>query len=240
MENITQTKVGKIVAQNFRTAKVLSSYGIDFCCRGGITLAEACQQHSVEIEELLPKLEAALQMPDEIDYSSLDIRQLVDRILSKHHEYIRTTSPILQAYLDKIAKVHGERHPELHQIRDLFAQSAEDLQKHLWKEENVLFPYILEMEQAKAEQKEIPEAHFGNIENPIRMMEHEHDIEGERFRQISKISNQYQAPNDACQTYRVAFSMLDEFEKDLHTHIHLENNLLFPKAKAVFEESLVS
>ena len=159
---------------------------------------------------------------------------LVDHIVGVHHKYVETTIPALKFYLDKIAKVHGNNHPELLEIRDEFFKTADALTSHMKKEEFILFPYIKAMESARKNHFPLSPAHFGGIENPIAMMEEEHDTEGERFRKISALSNNYTPPSDACQTYKVAFAMLQEFENDLHTHIHLENNILFPESKEVF------
>ena len=236
MENLAQTKVGQIVAQNFRTARVLTEHGIDFCCQGGISLQEACQRHKISLETLTAELEAAGQLPDNRDYQSLSATELIHEIVDVHHRYVRTTLPALKTYLEKLAKVHGERHPELHEIKQQFSEAAEALTAHLQKEELILFPYILAMEEATEKGYPLSRPHFGDIDNPIRMMEEEHDTEGERFRQIATFSDNYTCPPDGCQTYRVAYALLQEFEADLHEHIHLENNLLFPRAQRLFAD----
>ena len=138
--------------------------------------------------------------------------------------------PEIKLYLNKICKVHGEKHPELLEIQKLFNESAGDLTKHMKKEELILFPFIKKIATAKKEQTELAKPPFGSIENPINMMHHEHDDEGERFRKIAALSNNYTPPNDACNSYKVAFSLLKDFEEDLHKHIHLENNILFKRA----------
>lgn len=231
---ISEKKVGSIVAGNFRTAKVFTHYGIDFCCKGGIKLSDACEKHGVDLDQISAELEEVVQQQDETHYQDYGMTELVDRIVGVHHKYVETTIPALKYYLEKIANVHGDRHPELIEIRDEFFNTADALTSHMKKEEFILFPYIKAMESAQKNNFQLSPAHFGAIENPIAMMEEEHDTEGERFRKIAALSNAYTPPTDACQTYKVAFALLQEFENDLHTHIHLENNILFPQAKEVF------
>ncbi|WP_262485390.1 hemerythrin domain-containing protein [Cyclobacterium qasimii] len=153
-----------------------------------------------------------------------------------HHAYVEESIPVLKSYLAKLEKVHLQSHPELEEIHRLFAEGAAALTVHMKKEELVLFPYIQSMVKAKREGIPLPEAHFGAIENPIQMMEDDHKAEGARFARISNLTQAYEIPNDACATFRVAYQMLEEFENDLRTHIHLENNILFPMAMAMFAE----
>lgn len=234
MDNIAEKKVGSIVAGNFRTAKIFTEYGIDFCCKGGVKLSDACEKKGVNLDKISAELEQVVKQQDETHYQDFGMSDLVDHIVGVHHKYVEATIPSLKFYLDKIAKVHGDNHPELLEIRDEFFNTADALTTHMKKEEFVLFPYIKAMESAKTNHFPLSPAHFGDIENPISMMEEEHETEGDRFRKISELSNNYTPPSDGCQTYKVAFAMLQEFEKDLHTHIHLENNILFPEAKVVF------
>lgn len=234
MNEIAEKKVGSIVAGNFRTAKIFTDYGIDFCCKGGIKLSDACEKKGVDLDKISAELEQIVKQKDESNYQDFGMADLVDHIVSVHHKYVEATIPSLKFYLDKIAKVHGDNHPELLEIRDEFFNTADALTSHMKKEEFILFPYIKAMESARKNHFQLSPTHFGDIQNPISMMEEEHDTEGERFRKISALSNNYTPPSDACQTYKVAFAMLQEFENDLHTHIHLENNILFPEAKEVF------
>jgi regulator of cell morphogenesis and NO signaling len=236
MATITEKKVGKIVADNFRTAKVFTEYGIDFCCKGAVKLSDACSTRGLDVEEVVQKLEQIMQVADQSPYQQMTLSQLIDHIVNVHHHYVEETIPALKFYLEKIERVHGDRHPELSQIREEFFATAGALTAHLKKEEFILFPYIKAMEEAKSKNFPLSKPHFGHIENPIAMMEDEHDTEGERFRRIAALTQNYTPPTDACQTYRVAFSLLQEFEEDLHTHIHLENNVLFPKALVLFSE----
>ncbi len=236
MNILSEKKVGKIVAENFRTAKVFTEYGIDFCCKGGIKLTDACSTRGLDVDQVIVKLESAMQQADQAPYQSMTLSELIDHIVNIHHKYVEETITPLKFYVEKIARVHGDRHPELEVVKEEFFAAADALTIHMKKEELILFPFIKIMEESKASGKALPSPHFGHIENPIVMMEEEHETEGERFLKISTITRGYTPPADACQTYRVAFSMLQEFEEDLHTHIHLENNLLFPKALVLYQE----
>ncbi|PRY87622.1 iron-sulfur cluster repair di-iron protein [Mongoliibacter ruber] len=234
METIAKRKVGGIVAENFRTAKVFTEYGIDFCCKGGISLEAACEKHGVSIDKLIKDLNEVAVLAESVKYTDMGMSELIDHIVNTHHAFVEKSIPTLKSYLLKLAEVHGDRHPELLKIRDLFLEASDGLTAHMKKEELILFPFIKAMQAADDNGFPLSQPHFGHIDNPISMMEHEHDTEGERFRQMSELSNAYTTPTDGCQTYRVAFAMLSEFEEDLHTHIHLENNILFPKAKELY------
>jgi regulator of cell morphogenesis and NO signaling len=235
MENLAEKKVGRIVADNFRTAQVFSQYGIDFCCKGGITLQAACELNGASVDSVLNDLEKTMTSPEEVHFKDFGMTDLIEYIVNMHHRYVEKTIPALKAYLQKLEHVHGDRHPELFEIRRLFFEAADALTVHMKKEELILFPYIKAMEEAYKSHFPLSKPHFGHIENPIHMMEDDHSAEGERFRIISELSHGYTPPRDGCQTYRVAFAMLEEFEYDLHTHIHLENNILFPKALEAFD-----
>jgi len=236
MQNLANTQVGQIVAQNFRTAKVFSSHGIDFCCNGGISLQAACQKLDIDQEVVIKELKDALNVPLAENFRDMPMDELTRYIQEVHHTYIRNTIPALTSYLKKIAAVHGQSHPELLEVRDLFLLSAEELLKHMSKEEKILFPYIQEMSRAHQENRAYAQSKFGHVKNPIAMMNEEHETEGDRFKKIAELTNNYSLPNDACQTYKVAFSLLQEFEQDLHKHIHLENNILFPSAIASYDQ----
>ncbi|MDO5972517.1 iron-sulfur cluster repair di-iron protein [Flavivirga aquimarina] len=227
-----QKQIGQFVAEDFRTAAVFSNYGIDFCCRGDRTVEEVCNKNGINTSELLDKLQSAVSATtgESIDYKSWPPDLLVDYIEKKHHRYVEEKIPVLLQFLNKLCKVHGERHPELLKINEHFKASAGELAAHMKKEELILFPFIKKMINATIAKSAVEAPHFGTVENPIAMMKDEHDNEGVRFREIAKLTNNYTPPADACNTYRVTYAMLEEFEKDLHLHIHLENNILFPEA----------
>ena len=229
MNTITkETQVGDLVAHDYRTATVFKNNKIDFCCKGNRSIEEVCNQQNIQEEPLIEELNAIVSSTDSTgeNFQNWDLDLLVDYIEKKHHRYVRSRIPELLSYIEKVARVHGERHPELIEIRRLFFSSAQDLASHMQKEENILFPYIKKL----VSEDPLEKPAFGSAVNPIQMMKSEHDNEGERFRAIARLSQEYTPPEDACTTYRVAFAMLKEFEEDLHKHIHLENNILFPRA----------
>lgn len=232
---LTQEKtIGDFVAENFRTAEVFKKYNIDFCCKGGRTIEEACDKKKVSPEEIYKELEeVANRKSEDIDFNSWPLDLLADYVEKTHHRYVEEKSAMLIPYLNKLCKVHGERHPELFEINELFIGSAQDLAAHMKKEELILFPFIKQMVEAKKNGEPLPAPRFGTVENPVTMMKHEHEAEGERFVKIAELTNNYEFPDDACGTYQVTYRMLEDFQNDLHKHIHLENNILFPKAIAM-------
>jgi len=232
MLELKEQEIGQFVAQDFRTAAVFSEYGIDFCCKGNRSLADVCEKNGIAVDEILEKLDIAVskQVNPSIDYKSWPLDLLATYIEKTHHKYVESKLPVLKQYLAKLYKVHGERHPELLEINELFVAVANELAQHMRKEELILFPRIKKMIQYQENETPLKPAHFGTVQNPISMMEHEHDNAGEIFRTIAKLTGNYTPPKDGCNTYQVTFAMLDEFEKDLHLHIHLENNILFPGA----------
>ena len=224
------TLVSEIVAENYKSASVFKSHKIDFCCNGNRPLEVVCKGNlTVDklIEEILETQNQKNELPD---YTSWDIGFLSDYIYHNHHTYVEKTIPELKQYLHKVSRVHGENHPELIEVYHLFCESADDLTLHMKKEELILFPYFKKLVEVKKNGGQIMTTQFKSVESPIAMMHQEHDNEGNRFRKIAELTNDYTPPADACMTYRVAFSMLQEFEADLHKHIHLENNILFKRA----------
>lgn len=238
MDISVQSIIGELVAKDYRTASVFKKEEIDFCCNGNRTIQEACDDKDIQPDSLITQLHQAIQnsATGNIDFQSWPLDLLIDYIEKKHHRYVTDKILEIRPYLHKIIAVHGQLHPELLEIEELFQQSADDLTRHMKKEELILFPYIRKMVSSNKGPQYAP---FGTVQNPIAMMHHEHDEEGERFRKISQLSNQYTPPEGACNTYRTTFSLLKEFEEDLHFHIHLENNILFPAAINV-EQQLTS
>lgn len=222
-----QKTVGQIVADNYRTAEVFKKYGIDFCCGGKKALDKACADKKVNYDELTAALEAVsgnYALPSE-NPALWRMDFLADYIERTHHAYIRQAIPILLEFTQKVARVHGQRHPELLDIAAKFYSLATELSEHLMKEEQVLFPYIRQISTAEFAAKP-----FGSVQNPINCMEAEHEDAGQLMQEIRELTDNYTPPADACTTYRVTFAKLQEFEADLHRHVHLENNILFPKA----------
>lgn len=232
LDQNTQKQIGQFVADDYRTAAIFSKHNIDFCCNGNRTIAEACDKKGIDSTILMNEINTVLNTSrnETIDYKSWPLDLLVDYIVKKHHRYVEAKIPVLRQFLDKLCKVHGERHPELYKINELFTASAGELASHMKKEELILFPFVKKMVTAESDHSALQSPQFDTIENPIAMMMEEHDNEGQRFRDISELTDNYNPPSDACNTYKATYAMLEEFEKDLHLHIHLENNILFPEA----------
>jgi regulator of cell morphogenesis and NO signaling len=231
-----QTTVRQIVADDFRTAAIFEKFGIDFCCGGHRALGDVCQDRGVSLDAVAAALATATAAPAATDaprFATWDPPALVSYIVANHHAYVRSAIPSLLERTKKIESVHGERHPELAQVAATFAAVAEEMNSHMFKEERILFPFIVALSEAAASGQPAPPAPFGPVANPIRMMEHEHESAGGAMARISELTGGYQPPEDACTTYRVCLEELKAFETDLHRHVHLENNILFPKAIAL-------
>ncbi len=224
--------IGELVVQDYRSASVFKKYGIDFCCQGNRTISDACTAKEINEEAVVNDLNAIGNANNSagIDFKSWPLDLLADYIEKTHHRYVEDKSPELIAYLEKTCDVHGDNHTELYEIKELVQQTVGNLTQHMKKEELILFPFIRKMENAKRKGEVLQKPNFGSIKNPINEMESEHSAEGDRFRDIERLSNNYTPPEDACNTYIVTFAMLKEFQDDLHLHIHLENNILFPKS----------
>jgi len=218
--------VGDIVANDFRTSSLFKNAGIDFCCGGKQSLADACSERGINADELerdLQKIMNETASPG-TNFKEWEPGFLCDYIVNTHHKFVSKKMPELVFYTDKIATVHGDHHPELVEVADLFAQINRELSQHLEKEEEVFFPAIKEVAATgSAKVKEI-------IKSEIKRLSGEHDFAGGAMDEINKITGGYKLPDDACNTYRVTFQLLEQFEDDLHIHVHLENNILFPKA----------
>lgn len=230
---LAQKTVGELVAEDYSKAEVFKSYGIDFCCGGGRTVSEVCTKKGIPFQDLERALlqsgqrEAASAA---LNFDEWDLGFLADYITNVHHRYVRANLPLMQEFTAKVARVHGKANPENVQIAALVEELVAELQQHMMKEEHILFPYVKQLEAASRDEAPMVSAPFGTVQNPIRMMEHEHDHAGTIMKEIRTLSNDYTPPEHACNTYRVAYYKLEEFEADLHKHIHLENNILFPKA----------
>lgn len=235
MTATTDTTIREIVSGDFRAAAVFHRFGIDFCCGGGRTVKDACSERQLDTTEVLEAIGQATASPDAGTprFAEWEPSTLVSYIVSNHHAYVREALPTIGSYTQKLAKVHGERHPELLEIAQLFEGVADEMTSHMMKEERILFPYIDALAAAAKRGSGIPAAPFGSIANPIRMMEHEHESAGAAMARIRELSGGYVPPADGCTTYQVCFKELDAFERDLHAHVHLENNILFPKALAL-------
>jgi len=235
-----QTPVGEIARFNYKTVEVFEKLRIDFCCGGDLSLEEACKRQNVNPDEVLVSIKKLIgSTQSETDsIHALPLGQLIDHIIEVHHSYVLESIPVLQRYLNKISDVHGANHPEVAVVEDYFNQAAANLLQHMEKEEQILFPTIKEMLLAKSNNTEFSGSHCGTVQSPISVMKQEHEAEGERFEQISAMTNNYKIPADACNTFAYTYQKLQEFEQDLHRHIHLENNILFPEAIKLEKELL--
>lgn len=225
-ENMT---IGEIVALDFRAASVFKEAGIDFCCGGKMGIDETCSEKGIDKNELIDKLEKLKDTPDTSGHNFIDWDPgfLCDYIVNTHHKYVLKTMPELVIYTEKIATVHGERHSELRDVADLFSQINKELIQHLRNEEEVLFPSIRQALNSGSENAK------ATILSEILRLSGEHEFAGGAMDKINVITSNYKVPQDGCNTYNVAFKLLREFEDDLHIHVHLENNILFPKAIAL-------
>ncbi|MDP2336751.1 MAG: iron-sulfur cluster repair di-iron protein [Bacteroidota bacterium] len=232
MENIRNKSVGEIVKLDFRAADVFSSYGIDFCCGGKISLAEACVNGKCDETKVIGALDALKNQTGSAvhDFDSWNIGFLADYIQNTHHQYVSKAIPQILPLAQKVADVHGEHHSEVIRINELFQDLAEELLSHMQKEELILFPYIKELVASKSDGNCAGDSCFGTVAGPISVMEQEHENAGVILKELFRLSDGYTVPDDACNTFRVLFGKMKEFEDDLHRHIHLENNILFPKA----------
>jgi regulator of cell morphogenesis and NO signaling len=237
MELEKELTVGALVAKDYRKAKVFKQYGIDFCCGGGISVSDACKAYNADFTAVTTALEELDKEPAQTNqnYQSWPIEKLIDYIESEHHTYVREAIPIVSQFVNKVKAVHGDNKPNVAEIADVFNALAEELQDHLMKEERILFPYLRMM--AKAQNNaDVQEPPFGSVQNPIRAMENEHDDAGEAIFKIKALTENYNPPKGACATHKVSYAYLKEFMDDLMKHVHLENNVLFPKALELEKE----
>jgi regulator of cell morphogenesis and NO signaling len=235
--DFANSKVGQIVVEDYRTAEVFKKFGIDFCCGGKKLLSKACTEKEINLQDVETALEAATVLstqPSNDEFSQWPLDKLADYIVNRHHTYVRESTPILLEFTAKIARVHGDGHPELLEIQELFTAIAEELQLHMQKEEHVLFPFVKNLVEAKENNMAL--SGVPSIANPIGVMENDHEVVGKLMERIKTLSNNYVFPENACNSYRFTFAKLQEFENDLHQHIHLENNILFVKAQQIENE----
>ncbi|MGV3706609.1 MAG: iron-sulfur cluster repair di-iron protein [Arcticibacter sp.] len=227
-----EATIGEIVAKDYRKAQVFKKFGIDFCCGGKKKVSEVCSKKGIDINDVkreLAVMDQAQGTPSQ-NYQGWELDFMCDYIVSTHHKYVKDTIPFLLEMSAKVARVHGDAHPEVIVAAEAFAGVAADLSLHLQKEEQILFPYIKQLVAARRANTALPAAAFGQVANPIQVMEAEHEHAGEDLSEIRAVTNDFAVPEDACTSYRILFKMFQEFETDLHQHVHLENNILFPKA----------
>jgi regulator of cell morphogenesis and NO signaling len=228
--------IREIVATDYRTAAVFERHGLDFCCSGNRSIQQACREAGVNEDLIVAELGTVLASPataETPDYNHWNVPTLIDHIVNRHHGYVRAAIPPLIQHTQKIAAVHGPRRPELVHVAHLFRRVADEMTDHMSKEENILFPFIASIDAAVSSGRPAPQPPFGTVGNPIGVMEAEHKFVGDAMAEMRHLTNGFTPPESACGTYRVTLQELDAFERDLHTHVHLENNVLFPRALAL-------
>jgi regulator of cell morphogenesis and NO signaling len=241
MQNLSAKTVREIALEMPITTKVFEEFKIDYCCGGRKPLLEACQNVGANPELVMQKIEDVIGSNEYKGFEWLaesTLTELIAYILETHHTFTRDEIFNLTPLMAKVSDRHGENHQELLELEKVFYELCDDLGPHLYKEEQVLFPYIEKLERAKTNSTSVPFSCFGTVNNPIRMMMMEHDTAGDLLRKMREITNDYILPEGACMSYTALFTRLEAFEKDLHQHIHLENNLLFPKAIELEEKVL--
>jgi regulator of cell morphogenesis and NO signaling len=235
--------LGEIVGRDMRSIPVFKQYDLDFCCGGKKTLREACAEKSIDPEDVLQAISESStqsQPSKALPYDEWSLSFLADFIVNTHHQYALKTLPDLVNYAQRVAMAHGENHPEMDKVKELVLASESELRSHMMKEEQILFPYIRSMETSGQNGVSKQQGNNAWVQQPIRVMEMEHETVGNNFATIRELTSGYALPQDACTTYQLFFKILEEFEDDLHLHIHLENNILFPKAIAMEKELLMA
>lgn len=233
MPTITEKTVREIALENPSSIRVFEALGIDYCCGGKKPLSDACSHANVDfgrVQELLEQADRDSQAPVAQEWRDKPLSGLTAHIVAKHHNFVRRETPRIQALLTKVGSKHGATHSEIGEIEQLFSAVSQELSTHMLKEEQVLFPYIERMEHAVQGGEPIPPAFFGTVKRPIANMVAEHDDAGALLARMRELSSGYTAPAGACPTFLALYNGLEEFERDLHHHVHLENNILFPRA----------
>jgi len=230
----SNTTVREVAIEVPQSTRLFEKLKIDYCCGGNRSLTEACNSAGVEVSEVLGMLETTIQQVESTnimtEFQKFSVNGLIEHIVAVHHVFTKDELARLDLLVKKVIAAHGENHPELRTVGELFDRLNADLMPHMFKEERVLFPYISALAQADAANTPAPFAPFGTVKNPVRMMMMEHDVAGEILREMRKLTSDYTTPSDGCISYRTLYAALEALEKDLHQHIHLENNILFPRA----------
>ncbi len=241
MLNLSTRTVREIALEMPATTRVFEEFKIDYCCGGGKMFLDACQVAGANPESVSLEIEHIIEMNEPKTFEWLretTLSKLIGYILEKHHIYTKNEIANLTPLMAKVVRRHGENHPELFDLELVFSELCNDLSQHLLKEEDILFPHIERLERSLTDQSQIPMSCFGTVQNPIRMMMLEHDTAGDLLRKMREFSDNYQLPEGACPSYTALYHRLETFELDLHQHIHLENNLLFPRAVELEEKAV--
>ena len=239
-ETLKEMTLAQIATKNYKSAEVFEKYDLDFCCNGNKSLVQACSEKGIDPDEIYGELlnSENSEVNKDMRFDDWELDFLVDYIVNNHHRYVRQSIPVIAAHAEKVVAKHGKNHPELIEIAKIFSTVYKDLGQHLIKEEELLFPYIKTLVKVKNNIMKYEAPFFGKIANPIKMMEIEHETAGNWLFDIRQLSENYSLPQDACNTYTVYYKELKEFEEDLHKHVYLENNILFPKS-IILENKLI-
>lgn len=236
MTTIAEQTLASIVTNNHSTVPVLEKYHLDFCCKGKRTLADACNEKGLSVETLVAELEKSTEVQsNKMPFTAMNAEQLISYILIHHHFYVSQSMPTILGHLEKVAFKHGDRFPYMVEVFNIFKEIKDEMTSHMQKEEMILFPRIKEVE-AMGKINHARHLTEGFISAPIHVMEQEHEHAGDLLYRIRELTNTYTPPADACTTFKVSLAELKEFEEDLHKHVHLENNLLFPLAEKMFNK----
>ncbi len=219
--------IADIVTADIRTASIFKRHGIDFCCGGGKILSDVCKEKKIRVSKITNEIQKLNSINKEKNYNKMSVNALIKHIIETHHKYVKEKIPTIKDFAKKVSKVHGKNYPETNLIYHLFLRLSDELLDHMNKEEEILFPKIKILVD-KTYSKSVFFS-YGTISNPIKMMEMEHESAKKVLKEIEELSNKYNSPPSACNTYKALYNSLKEFQDDLHIHIHLENNILFPK-----------
>lgn len=239
MPNISEQSLASIVSKNHHAAAILEKHHLDYCCKGKRTLADACTEKGIKLMEVMPDLIAALTVTETnaLSFSAMSAGELTKYIVSHHHEYVKQSMPLIYSHLEKVAFKHGEHYPYMKEVLTLFSVVKEEMTSHMEKEEVILFPRINELEKnINTHRSANYPANF--INGPVTVMENEHEQAGDILDKIRELTHDYMAPADACTTFKLSLAELEEFEADLHRHVHLENHILFPKAMLMMNQNI--
>jgi len=237
--SFSSLSLAQIVNNNHQAASVFEKYHLDFCCKGKRSLEQACSEQQLSVSQVTEDLENVFTKDHNgtaLDFEKMNLTQLADYIVQTHHAYVKNEMPQIHAYLQKVSSKHGGRHPELYKIFQTFSAVKEEMEGHMKKEELILFSRIKELQKLADNENPNLQLNITYLQSPITVMEQEHDHAGNLLNDIRILSNDYTPPQDACTTYRLSFAALNAFELDLHQHVHLENNILFPKTINMFRE----
>jgi regulator of cell morphogenesis and NO signaling len=230
-------RLGDIVARYPQTRALMEQFGLDYCCGGKHTLAEAAGQVDKDPQEITARLNEALETTEQdpqTNFPAMSSTELADYIESTHHSFMHEQLPRLSALITKVQGAHSQRHGAmLTSLRQVYEQLKAEIEMHLEKEEQILFPYIRQIETFAKGLGEVPQVHCGSVQNPINQMEYEHDVAGGALAKMRELTDDYAVPDDGCESFKALYEGLAALEQDLHQHIHLENNILFPKAIAL-------